>query len=110
MKKVIVIIGIILLGIVCLAPLPRRVVCQNEAVQVEGWYLDFLFLKDRFYGQVVADGNVYQPTDSHGAYKLPTVEDSVYMLPVYRYRAESNDLDMRTLYLQANLKDVYEWN
>ena len=48
MKKIIITIILLLIGILCLAPLPRKVNCQEDGGQVEGWYLDFLILQDKF--------------------------------------------------------------
>ncbi len=58
------------------------------------------------------DGNEYEPSDNHGAYSYKGVTswERYYVIPVFRYRVETNDVDMRTIYLQKNLKDVYEWN
>lgn len=107
MKKKIAIFILVVLAIVCIAPLPRKVDCETDNVQVNGWYLDFLLLADRFYGETIIDGNEYKPSDNHFATKL--FED-IYMLSVYRYRAETNDVDMQTIYLQSDLKNLYEWN
>ena len=109
MKKIIITIILLLIGILCLAPLPRKVNCQEDGGQVEGWYLDFLILQDKFQGSVVLEGNTFQPMDGHGAYKETNFDSPFYVISVYRYRAESNDVDMRTVYLEDNLRDLKEW-
>ncbi|MBE5876196.1 MAG: hypothetical protein E7290_04855 [Lachnospiraceae bacterium] len=107
MKKKLIIFIVAILVIVCIVPLPRQVDCKVDNVQVNGWYLDFLLFADRFYGETIIDGNEYKPSDNHFATKL---FGDIYMLSVYRYRAETNDVDMRTIYLQSDLKTVYEWD
>ena len=47
--------------------------------------------------------------DGHGAYKETNFDKPFYVISVYRYRAESNDVDMRTVYLEENLRDLKEW-
>lgn len=109
MKKIIIAIALFLIGILCLAPLPRKVSCQEDGAWVDGWYLDFLILQDKFYGSVILEGNTFQPMDGHGAYKETNFDKPFYVISVYRYRAEYNDIDMKTIELEENLRDLKEW-
>ena len=106
---------IVILCIVLLAfPLPRKVVSYTENYQdknimcsVDGWYIDFLILNDLFFGTALIGDLVYKPYTDHSASKIEMGNEACYVINVYRYVEESNDLDMQNIYLSKDLKDIY---
>ena len=110
MKKKVIIFMMVIVAFVCFFPLPRRVNCHTEDVQMTGWYLDYLFWTDRFYGEIEVEGHQYQPGENHAAYRFVTENDCIYMISAFRYRAETNDMEGKSIYLEENLEDLKSWN
>lgn len=106
MKKRIIITGLILAIAICLLPVPRKVECETEKVVVNGVYLDFLLLHDRFLGKAVIEDKEYKPFSDYSASKVPADNGACYMINLCRYQDETNSLDLKSIYLEENLREL----
>ena len=106
MKKKIAIIGLVLVLVICLLPLPRKVACNAEKIVIDGTYFDFLFLHDRFVGEAKIHGLEYEPFSDHSASKMPADDGFCYAVNLCRYDSDTNSIDMETVYLAKDLKGL----
>ena len=91
---------------VCLLPLPRKVDCKEEMLVIEGVYLDFLLLCDRFFGKAIIEGSEYEPFSDYSASKVPADSGDCYMINLCRYQDDTNALDLKSIYLKESLKEL----